>query len=69
MISSLLFESIIQISISVAIKVLTNREDGIMPERATIPSLITKAQTVTVAIVGSAILAKLVTTETQVSIL
>ena len=40
-----------------------------MPERATIPSLITKAQTVTVAIVGSAILAKLVTTETQVSIL
>lgn len=40
-----------------------------MPERATISSLITKAQTVTVSIVGSSVLAELVTTETQVSIL
>ena len=40
-----------------------------MPERATISSLVTEAQTVTVAIVGSSILAELVATETQISIL
>ena len=48
---------------------LTNRKDGVMPERSTISRFITKAQTRAFSVIHLAVFAKLVAAEAEISIL